>query len=73
MTFRRILAWAIIALLVIFVVINWDAARINVFWIVTAEMPISLAILAAAALGFAAGELFSYVRWSSAEKSRKSK
>jgi uncharacterized integral membrane protein len=62
-------AWGIIAVLVLFVVINWQEAEINFFWIVTAEMPISLAILAAAGLGFAAGELMAYVRLPGKKKS----
>lgn len=65
---RLILAGVVIAVFVTFVLTNWDAARINFFWIVTAEMPVSLAILAAGALGFAAGELTSYVRYAGAGK-----
>jgi uncharacterized integral membrane protein len=62
MSIRHVLAWTLVALLAIFVVSNLDTARINLFWIITAEMPVSLAILAAAILGFAAGELFSFMR-----------
>ncbi len=70
MNIRKLLAWGVIALLGLFVVSNLDTARINIFWIVTAEMPVSLAILAAGILGFAAGELFSYMRAPSAKKAK---
>lgn len=68
MTLRLVLACIVIAVFATFVLTNWDAARINFFWIVTAEMPVSIAILAAGALGFAAGELTSYVRSAGAAK-----
>ncbi|MFN0241824.1 MAG: hypothetical protein ACKVWV_02945 [Planctomycetota bacterium] len=70
MKLRLVLACIVIAVFATFVLTNWDAARINFFWIVTAEMPVSLAILAAGALGFAAGELVSYVRNSAGAKKR---
>ena len=67
MKVRHVFAWILVALLAIFVVSNLDTARINLFWIVTAEMPVSLAILAAGILGFGAGELFSFMRTPSAK------
>ncbi|MFN0242473.1 MAG: hypothetical protein ACKVWV_06220 [Planctomycetota bacterium] len=70
MKLRLVLACIVLAVFATFVLTNWDAARINFFWIVTAKMPVSLAILAAGALGFAAGELIAYMR--NAKASRKS-
>ncbi len=70
MSVRHVLAWTFVALLAVFVVSNLDTARINLFWIITAEMPVSLAILAAGILGFAAGELFSFMRSPSAKKAK---
>lgn len=67
MNIRKMLAWGVVALLAIFVVSNLDTARINFFWIITAEMPVSLAILAAGILGFASGELFAFLRSPSAK------
>lgn len=62
MNYRWILSWALLIALAIFVGLNWASARINLFWIVQAEMPVSIAILGAGLLGFLAGWLMRRMR-----------
>jgi uncharacterized integral membrane protein len=62
MNFRLILPWTLLIALAIFVGLNWASARINLFWIVQAEMPVSIAIVGAGLLGFLAGWLMRTMR-----------
>ncbi len=62
MNIRLIVFWILLVALGLFVALNWVPSRINLFWIVQAEMPVSIAIVGAAVLGFLAGWLMTTIR-----------
>ena len=61
MTFRKIVALVLLALLAVFVVMNLEKATVWLFGI-RAEMPIALVVFVAGALGFGAGLLLAFVK-----------
>jgi len=61
MTYRKVLAVLLLLLLVVFVVMNLDTARVWCFG-VKSEMPIAVLVLLSGLLGFGAGLLLAYVR-----------
>ncbi|HEV8113345.1 MAG TPA: hypothetical protein VGR31_11270 [Planctomycetota bacterium] len=61
MTFRKIVALLLLALLAVFVGMNLERATVWLFGI-RAEMPIALLVLVAGALGFGAGLLLAFVK-----------
>jgi uncharacterized integral membrane protein len=68
MNIRLILSWVLLVVLAVFVGLNWASARINLFWIVQAEMPVSIAIVGAGLLGFLAGWLMCTMRTGKSSK-----
>ncbi|MBI2930009.1 MAG: DUF1049 domain-containing protein [Planctomycetes bacterium] len=48
---KRIIGWAALALLVVFVVINWASVDVNLLFVARVKAPLSLVILGAAVLG----------------------
>jgi uncharacterized integral membrane protein len=62
MKVSTLIAWSIIAVLTLFIFINWHATSINFLWVARVEMPLSLALIFAAAMGFAAATLFRMVK-----------
>jgi uncharacterized integral membrane protein len=61
MTFRKLVALLLLALLAVFVGMNLERATVWLFG-VRAEMPIALLVLVAGALGFGAGLLLAFVK-----------
>jgi|KBSSwiStaDraftv2_1062776.scaffolds.fasta_scaffold2250647_2 uncharacterized integral membrane protein len=61
MTFRKIVALLLLALLAVFVGMNLERATVWLFGI-RAEMPLALLVLVAGALGFGAGLLLAFVK-----------
>jgi uncharacterized integral membrane protein len=49
-----LVGWVIVSALTLFIFINWRYADINFLWIVNTRMPISLAMIIAAVMGFLA-------------------
>ena len=62
MKVSTVFGWVLVACLTLFVFINWKYAHINFLWIVQTQMPISLALLLAAAMGFGAAHLLRMVK-----------
>lgn len=62
MKVNTVIGWILVACLTLFVFINWRNADINFLWIVRTQMPISLALLIAAAMGFGAAHLLRMVK-----------
>ena len=58
---RRIVGWALVAVLAVFVGFNLDPAQIWFFG-VSIEMPVALVVLFSAALGASAMYMFSYIK-----------
>ena len=61
MDFRKIVAIALLVLMLVFVFMNLEEARIWFFG-VRAEMPIALVVIASGALGFGSCWLFTFVK-----------
>lgn len=70
MNARTIVALVLLALLLVFVFMNLEEARVWVFG-VRAQMPIALVVLISGALGLAAGFLLAFVRKPRAKKDAK--
>ncbi|MBK7645316.1 MAG: hypothetical protein IPJ19_20150 [Planctomycetes bacterium] len=60
MDIRKIVAGALLVLILVFVFMNLDRANIWFFGI-RAEMPLALLVLACAGLGFGAGQLLAFI------------
>lgn len=59
---KVILGWIALAVLVLFIVINFETVRINVLFIAHIYMPLSLVILGSALLGAGAAFAFHMMR-----------
>jgi uncharacterized integral membrane protein len=62
MKVSTVVGWVLVALLTLFIFINWSYTNINVLWVARINMPVSLAMLASAALGFGAAVLLRMVK-----------
>jgi uncharacterized integral membrane protein len=67
MTFRKIFALVLLALLAVFVGMNLEKATVWLFGI-RAEMPVALLVFVAGVLGFGAGLLWAFVKKTKAKK-----
>jgi uncharacterized integral membrane protein len=70
MTFRKIVALLLLALLAVFVVMNLEKATVWLFGI-RAEMPVALLVFVAGVLGFGAGLLLAFVKKTKAKQGSK--
>ncbi len=59
---RKIVGWSIVGLLLLFILINLEDARINFFWIVKLHMPVAFVLFIAAAMGAGAVYALQFIK-----------